>query len=95
MVRHALRRPSGSGGQQRLLHGVLGGVELAVPAHEHAEDLRCERTQQVLDRPGGHTSVPVCSITGRTSSTPQPCRTSGQLAAISTARSGVSQSTVR
>ena len=95
MVRQALLRPLHGGGEQRLLHGVLAGVELAVPANEHAEDLRRERTQQVLDHRCCHISVPACSITARTSSTPKPCRTSGQRAAISAARSGVSQSTVR
>ena len=34
--------------EQRLLHGVLGRVEVAVPAHERAEDLRRELAQQVL-----------------------------------------------
>ena len=37
------------GREQRLLDGVLGGVEVAVPAHERAEDLRRQLAQQVLD----------------------------------------------
>ena len=36
-------------GEQRLLHGILARVELPVPPHERAEDLRRELAQQVLD----------------------------------------------
>ena len=35
--------------EQRLLHGVLGQVEVAVAANERAEDLRRELAQQVLE----------------------------------------------
>ena len=50
---HCTRR-----GQQRLLHGVLARVEVAVAAHERAEDLRRQRPQQVLDAGvGAHMSV--------------------------------------
>ena len=38
-----------AGGDQRLLHGVLGRIEVAVAAHERAEDLRRQLAQQVLD----------------------------------------------
>ena len=44
----ALIRPLERGGEQRLLHGVLGRVEVAVAADERAEDLRRELAQQVL-----------------------------------------------
>ena len=43
-------RPLQRRGEQRLLHGVLAGVELPVPADQRAEDLRRELAQQVLDR---------------------------------------------
>ena len=36
--------------EQRLLHRVLGGVEVAVATHQRAEDLRRELAQQVLGR---------------------------------------------
>jgi hypothetical protein len=36
------------GGQQRLLDGVLAGVEVPVPAQQGGEDLRREFAQQVL-----------------------------------------------
>ena len=49
LLRDPLRRPVRGRGEQRLLHGVLGGVEVAVPADEHAEDLRRQLAQQVLD----------------------------------------------
>jgi hypothetical protein len=39
VVRQPLGRPVHRGGQQRLLHGVLGGVEVAVASHDRAEDL--------------------------------------------------------
>jgi hypothetical protein len=51
-VRDAVCRPLLSGGEQCLLYGVLAGVELAVPAHEHAEDLRREFAQQAFERLG-------------------------------------------
>jgi len=38
------------GRQQRLLDGVLGSVEVAIPANERAKDLRRQLAQQVLDR---------------------------------------------
>lgn len=53
VVRHPLLRPLAGGRQQGLLHGVLGGVEVAVAADEGAEDLRRVAAQQVLDR-GAH-----------------------------------------
>jgi hypothetical protein len=37
------------GGDQCLLHSILGGVEVPVPARERAEDLRRELAPQVLD----------------------------------------------
>ena len=52
---HCTRR-----GEQRLLHGVLGGVEAPVAPDERAEHLRREPAQQVLDAGGvrRHISVP-------------------------------------
>jgi hypothetical protein len=38
------------GREQRLLDGVLGRVEVAIPANERAKDLRRQLAQQVLDR---------------------------------------------
>ena len=85
----ALDGPLPRCGQQRLLDGVLAGVERAVPPHEHAEHLRGELAQQPLD----HISIPPGSMTGRTSIGPNLVL--GQAAAISTARSIVSHSTMR
>src|SRR4029077_1677790 len=48
VVRDALGRPLGGGRQQRLLHRVLGGVEVPVPPHQRAEDLRRQLAEQVL-----------------------------------------------
>jgi hypothetical protein len=57
VVRHPVGRPLQRGGQQCLLDGVLAGVELAVPAHQRAEDLRRQLAQQVLGRlVGAHIS---------------------------------------
>ncbi|GFJ83967.1 hypothetical protein Phou_081470 [Phytohabitans houttuyneae] len=57
-VGQALGRPLSGGGEQRLLHGVLARVELAVPARERAENPRRELTQQILDTgPAGHPSM--------------------------------------
>ena len=92
-VGHSLGRPLHGGGRRRLLHGVLAPLELAVPADQHAEDLRRELAQQVLDGRGGHaSSVPSENITWRTS-TPRPSiAASGIRAASSIARSLLSQS---
>jgi len=49
VVRHPLGRPLHGGGEDGLLHGVLTPFELAVPPDQHAEDLRRELTQQVLE----------------------------------------------
>ena len=66
---HALRGPLTRGGQQRLLHGVLAGVEVPVAAHERAEDLRRQPAQQVLDAGVGALTSPRpgLSMSGRTS----------------------------
>ena len=56
------------GGEQRLLDRVLGRVEAVVAAREHAEDLRREAAQQVLDvRLEPHISVPEGVMSGRSS----------------------------
>ena len=94
MLGHALRRPLVRGGQQRLLHRVLAGVEVPVPAHERAEDLRRQLAQQALDaHVVDHISIPAGSMTGRTSIGANLAL--GHAAAISTARSIVSHSTMR
>ena len=49
LLRNAVTRPAQSRGEQRLLDGVLGRVEIAEPANQRAEDLRRELAQQVLD----------------------------------------------
>ena len=77
----------------RLLDGVLAPLELAVPAHQPAEDLRRELAQQVLDGGGGHaSSVPSENITWRTSTPSPSIAASGIWAASSIARSLLSQS---
>jgi hypothetical protein len=48
-VGYAVSQPLHRGGEQRLLYGILTRVELAVPAHQRAEDLRRVQAQQVLD----------------------------------------------
>ena len=47
---NALRCPLERRGEQCLLDGILAGVELSVPPHERAENLRREIAQQALDR---------------------------------------------
>ena len=47
--RDAVSGPVHGRREQCLLNGILGGVEVAVPAGEHAEDLRRELAQQGLD----------------------------------------------
>ena len=92
IIRYALGRPLLGGGEQRLVNGVLTGVEPAVPAHQRAEDLRRRLPQQILEaaHPTQY-SQPLMSSTGRTS-TP-PYLASGTFAAHSTARSTPSHST--
>lgn len=91
MVRDALAGPLHGGGQQRLLDRVLAGVEVAVPADERAEGLRSEPAQQVLGGAGAaHISNPDGSMIGLTSTALY--RASGKRAAISVARSRLSQS---
>ena len=53
VVRDAVARPLRGGREQRLLHRVLGGVEVPVAAHQRAEDLRRQLAQQVLDAVAG------------------------------------------
>ena len=78
--------------EQRLLHRVLAGVEVAVATHERAEDLRRELAQQVLGRRcrgSRRCPAPRASAAG-----PRPgrCRANGTRAAISSARSRLSTS---
>src|SRR6185503_12423316 len=51
LLRDAVPRPARRRDDERLLDGVLGRGEVAVPADEHAEDLRRELAQQALDLP--------------------------------------------
>ena len=93
VVRHSLGRPLHGGSEYGLLHGVLAVLEPAMPAHQRAEDLRRELTQQVLECWHRHASNgPSANITCRTS-TPRPSiAASGICAASSIARSLSSQS---
>ena len=50
MVGQAVRRPLRRRRDQRLLHGVLAGREVAIPADQRAQDRRREVAQQVLGR---------------------------------------------
>ncbi len=96
ILRDALIRPLHSGGQERLLHCVLAQVEVPVAADQRAEDPRRQLAKEVLDVHVGiraHISVPDVFMTGRTSIAKY--RASGQRAAISTARSRLSHSTIR
>src|SRR6266566_4756283 len=69
---HALGRPLRRRSQQRLLHGVLAGVEAAVAPDQHAQDPWRQLAQQLLDPGGGahnahNSSQGRTSMTGRTS----------------------------
>ena len=60
--RDAVARPVIGGGEQRLLDGVLGSVEVARAARQRAEDPRREVAQQVLDGGGAQIGCPAaCS----------------------------------
>ncbi len=48
VVGHAVPRPLAGGGDQRLLHGVLGGSEVPVPPDDRTEHLRRKLAQQML-----------------------------------------------
>jgi len=93
-------RPLPRGGQQRLLHGVLGGVEVPVAAHHRAEDLRRQLAQQVLDRRHQKPSSPEDSTIGRTSAYAVAAISGGpghspRRNAIAVARSKLSHSTIQ
>ena len=51
-----LARPLPRGGEQRLLGGVLGGVEVAVPAHQGGQHVR-RHSRQTCSRPPGRSLV--------------------------------------
>ena len=70
---------------ERLLHRVLGGVEVPVPAHQRAEDLRRELAQQVLGR-RGRRSLVVRGLVHQRSHLDLTDRANGTRAAISSAR---------
>ena len=67
ILRPPLHRPLGRGRHQRLLDGVLAGVEVAVAAHQRTEHLR---DQPPDGPPVGHGSTLASYMSGRTS-TPQ------------------------
>jgi hypothetical protein len=52
LVGDTVARPALGRDQESLLDGVLGCVEVGVPARERADDLRRELAQQVLDLGG-------------------------------------------
>ena len=87
-------RPLLRGRDQGLLDRVLGQVEMAVAAHQRGQGLGGKVVQQALEVVGcGHISTPPGLSSGRTSM--PHSRASGHRAAISTARSWVSQSTTQ
>jgi hypothetical protein len=86
---HALHRPLGGSGHQRLPDGVLAGVKVAVAPRQRTEHLR---DQPPDGPPVGHGSTLASCMSGRTS-TPQYLA-AGLRAAISKARSRLSQSTI-
>ena len=100
------RRPLRGGGEQRLLHRVLGGVEVPVAPDQRAEDLRRQPAQQVLDALTRSRRAQISrlgrrlSTIGRTSayrSSARACSGRGRVAsraAISVARSKLSHSTI-
>ena len=71
IVGHALVGPLHRRGEERLLHGVLRGGEVAEAADHRAEHLRRQLAQQVLVGGSvdaiGHTSTGGALITWRTS----------------------------
>ena len=78
---------------QRLLHGILTGVELPVAAHQRAEHLRCELAQEAFDRRFQAQKSGGASITRRTSMGTFTKSTMRE--AIATARSSFSTSTIQ
>ena len=99
VVRHPVRGPLRGGRQQRVLQGVLGVREVPGPADEHAEDLRRQLAQQVLDGsvtrqervpPSGRGPRITCRI-----GAPSGPGAADALAAISIARASSSTSTVQ
>src|SRR5262245_26946894 len=71
IVGQTFLRPLQRGREQRLLHGILCGTEIAEATSHRAENLRRQFTQQVLvgerRRPLRHTSTGGALITSRTS----------------------------
>src|SRR5215216_6854966 len=86
-----LLAPLDGGGEERFLHRVLARVEPAIPADEHAEDLRREPAQQVFDvgLPRQRSEAVMCMI-GRTSTAKY--RAEGSPVTISVALSILSHS---
>ena len=89
VVRPAVPRPLVGGGEQSLLQCVLGGVDVAVAAHERSQDVRRARAPHVLDADVGHRSSAPAHIAGLSSTTPPGW---ANRAVISSARSRLSQS---
>ena len=85
--------------EQRLLHRVLGRVEVPVAAHQRAEDLRRQLAQQVLGGVSRHGDAQIPSSStestiGRTSTYSPSASGLTSWAAISVARSKLAHSTI-
>ncbi len=93
MLGHALLGPLLGSREQCLLHRVFARVEAAVPAHQHAEDLRRKLAQQVFDTGIAAQSSGGASITWRTSIGALTKATMRE--AISIARASLSTSTIQ
>jgi hypothetical protein len=93
VVRQAFCRPLASRREERILDGVLAGVELSMPPHQRAEDLRRELAQQVFDPDFHAQKSGGASITRRTSMGALMKATMRE--AISSARFSFSTSTIQ
>src|SRR6266850_1544995 len=93
VVGHAVGGPLPGSGEKRFLHGVLARVELRVPPHERAQDLRRKLAHQVLDGRLCPQNSGGASMTCRTSI---GCFTKATIfEAISIARASLSTSTIQ
>src|SRR5262249_38393402 len=101
IVRRPVGGPRGGGGEQRLLHGVLGVGEVAVAPDDRAEGARRQGAQRIRGGPpAGPISGSGALLTARSSmgwrtGAPFAPGAAEILAAISRARSADSTSTIR